>query len=76
VDRVEVQVEVPAALLTGDVGRLLRVQNLLRERLQNDLGVSAEVKLVEPRTIGPAEHPWQRILDRRRAEGGESTGRE
>jgi phenylacetate-CoA ligase len=76
VDRVEVQVEVPAALLTGDVGRLLRVQNLLRERLQNDLGVSAEVKLVEPRTIGPAERPSQRILDRRRMEGGERRGTE
>jgi phenylacetate-CoA ligase len=76
VDRVEVQVEVPAALLTGDVGRLLRVQHLLRERLQHDLGLSAEVKLVEPRTIGPAEHPSHRILDRRRAEGGDAPGTE
>jgi phenylacetate-CoA ligase len=75
-ERVEVQVEVPAALLTGDVGRLLRVQNLLRERLQNDLGVSAEVKLVESRTIGPVEHPSQRIVDRRRTEGGERGGTE
>jgi len=75
-ERVEVQVEVPAALLTGDVGRLLRVQNLLRERLQNDLGLSAEVKLVESRTIGPVEHPSQRIVDRRRREGGERRGTE
>jgi len=75
-ERVEVQVEVPAALLTGDVGRLLRVQNLLRERLQNDLGLSAEVKLVESRKIGPVEHPSQRIVDRRRTEGGERGGTE
>jgi phenylacetate-CoA ligase len=71
VDRVEVQVEVSSALLTGDVGLLLRTQNLLRQRLQTDLGLSAELKLVEARTIGPVQHPSQRIVDRRRAEGGE-----
>jgi phenylacetate-CoA ligase len=70
VDRVEVQVEVSGALLTGDVGRLLKTQNLLRQRLQADLGLSAELKLVEPRTIGPVDQPSQRIVDRRRAEGG------
>ncbi len=71
VDRVEVQVEVSGALLTGDVGRLLRLQNSLRQRLQSDLGLSAELKLVESRTIGPVEHPSQRIVDRRRAEGNQ-----
>jgi phenylacetate-CoA ligase len=76
VDRVEVQVEVSGALLTGDVGRLLKMENLLRRRLQADLGLSAELKLVESRTIGPVEHPSQRIVDRRRAEGGERSKRE
>jgi phenylacetate-CoA ligase len=71
VDRVEVQVEVSGALLAGDVGRLLRTQNLLRQKLQSELGLSAELKLVESRTIGPVEHPSQRIVDRRRTEGGE-----
>lgn len=76
VDQVEVQVEVPSALLTGDVGRLLRVQNELRQRLEQDLGLTAELKLVESRTIGPVEHPSDRIVDRRRGEGGASQQRE
>ena len=71
VDRVEVQVEVSGALLAGDIGLLLRTQNLLRQKLQDELGLSAELKLVESRTIGPVEHPSQRIVDRRRTEGGE-----
>jgi len=71
VDRVEVQVEVPSALLTGDVSRLLKVQEELRRRLETELGLSAETKLVEARTIGPAARPAARILDRRRQEGGE-----
>ena len=61
----------PSALLTGDVSRLLKVQNEIRQSLQTDLGLVADLKLVESRTIGPVDHPSQRIVDRRRAEGGD-----
>ncbi len=75
-ERVEVQVEVSSALLTGDVRHLLKIQQQLRQRLQTELGLTAELKLVEPSTIGPIEQPSQRIVDRRRAEGGSRQGRE
>ncbi|MFB3882264.1 MAG: phenylacetate--CoA ligase family protein [Armatimonadota bacterium] len=71
VDRVEVQVEVSGRLLSGDMGRLLRTQNLLQQKLQTELGLSAELKMVEPRTIGPVGRPSERIVDRRLREGGE-----
>jgi phenylacetate-CoA ligase len=69
-EHVEVQVEVSSALLTGDVRHLLRIQEQLRQRLLTDLGLTADLKLVEPSTIGPIEQPSQRIVDRRRPEGG------
>jgi phenylacetate-CoA ligase len=69
-ERVEVQVEVSSALLTGDISRLLKTQNLLKQRLQSELGLTAELKFVEPRTIGPVEHPSQRVLDRRAGMNG------
>jgi len=71
VERVEVQVEISSALLTGDVSHLLKVQNQIRESLQADLGLVADLKLVESRTIGPVDHPSERIVDRRPAEGGD-----
>ncbi|MBN1458267.1 MAG: phenylacetate--CoA ligase [Armatimonadetes bacterium] len=70
VDTVEVQVEVSSALLTGDVSQLLRVQKELQARLKQELGLQAELKLVESRTIGPVEHQAKRIVDRRLGEGG------
>jgi len=76
VERVEVQVEVSSALLTGDVSQLLKVQNQIRQSLEADLGLVADLKLVESRTIGPVDHPSQRIVDRRRAEGGDRNTRE
>jgi phenylacetate-CoA ligase len=75
-DAVQVQVEVPESLLTGDVSHLLRTQELLRQRLEAALGLSVEVKLVEPRTIaGSGERP-QKVIDRRKAEGGAMRGSE
>ena len=70
VDTVEVQVEVSAALLTGDVRHLLSTQNLLRERLEAALGLTPEVKLVEAATLDTDEPRSKRIVDRRRTEGG------
>ena len=75
-DAVQVQVEVPESLLTGDVSHLLRTQELLRQRLEAALGLTVEVKLVEPRTIaGSGERP-QKVIDRRKGEGGATRGSE
>jgi phenylacetate-CoA ligase len=76
VDTLEVQVEVSAALLTGDVRHLLSTQDLLRKRLEAALGVAPEVKLVEAATLDTDEPRSKRIVDRRSTEGGDLQGRE
>jgi len=70
-DTVQVQVEVPTALLTGDVSHLLRTQELLRQRLEVALGLTVEVKLVEPTTIARSEERAQRVIDRRKWKGSD-----
>jgi phenylacetate-CoA ligase len=70
-DLLEVQVEVSSALLSGDMRHLLQTQNLLRQRLEAALGLTAEVRLVEPRTIGRSRDRAQRTIDRRKREGGD-----
>jgi phenylacetate-CoA ligase len=65
-DRIEVQVEVSSALLTGDVRHLLRTQNQLRQKLEGAIGLPAEVKLVEARTT--EREGATRIEDRRKGE--------
>jgi len=75
-DAVQVQVEVPESLLTGDVGHLLRTQELLRQRLEAALGLTVEVKLVEPRTIAGSDERPQKVIDCRKGEGGAIRGSE
>jgi phenylacetate-CoA ligase len=70
-DVLEVRVEVSSALLSGDMRHLLQTQNLLRQRLEAALGLTAEVRLVEPRTTGRSPERAQRTIDRRKREGGD-----
>jgi len=65
-DRIEVQIEVSSALLTGDVRHLMRTQNQLRQKLEGAIGLPAEVKLVEARTL--ERERTGRIVDRRKSE--------
>ncbi len=71
-DRLEVQVEVSSALLTGDVRHLMRTQDQIRQRIEETVGLTAEVKLVEARSLGAAGQSASggpRIVDRRAGEG-------
>jgi phenylacetate-CoA ligase len=84
-DTLEVQVEVSSALLTGDMRHLLRAQNQLRRRLEAALGLTAEVRFVEPRATGRSPREGQGIqahdqrawlVDRRKPEGGDAASEE
>jgi phenylacetate-CoA ligase len=70
-DRLELQVEVPSLLLTGDLRHLLRTQDALRERLSSALGLTVQVRLVESRTIQGCGGRARRVLDLRDSEGGD-----
>lgn len=64
-DTLEVQVEVNEKVFSDEIKNL----QSLRERIQNDikdlLGVSTNVKLIEPKTIQRSEGKAQRVIDKR-----------
>lgn len=74
-DRLEVQVEVSSALLTGDVRHLLATEGRLRRQLAEALGVAVEVRFVEARSITRGPEGGRRVIDRRASEGGDAPAR-
>lgn len=74
-DRMEVQVEVAEALFAsaaGEVGQLVRTQNLLRQRLEAALGINVSLRLVESSGLPPISDLRSRVIDHRETEGGET----
>jgi phenylacetate-CoA ligase len=69
-ETLELQVEVSSSLLTGDMRQILRAQNEIQKRLENELALNAEVRFVEARTIGRSPERTQKIIDRRDRKGG------
>lgn len=68
-DDLEVWIEVSEEIFTDEIGRLEALQQELRTELHNVLGISARVKLVEPRSIQRSEGKAKRVIDRREVYG-------
>ncbi len=64
-DRMEVQVEVTAAVFSDKVGAIEKLHNKLAQSLNQTLGVRVEVRLVAPQTLKRSEGKAQRLIDRR-----------
>ena len=64
-DDLEVWVEVSDEIFADEIRRLEAWSDELRNELHNMLGISARVKLVEPRTIQRSEGKAKRVIDRR-----------
>jgi phenylacetate-CoA ligase len=65
-DHMEVRVELAEDFLHADeVRHLERLTRDLSRRLREFLGVTAQVRLVSPRSIGRSEGKAQRVIDRR-----------
>ncbi len=67
-DTMEVRVEVASGMFasaSGDVRYLVRTQNHLRQRLEEALGVSINVRLVEPSSLGETLGKTRQVTDRR-----------
>jgi phenylacetate-CoA ligase len=65
-DKLTLQVEVNERVLSDSVGQLESFTNRVRVALESALGLSLEVKLVEPRTIDRSEGKAKRVLDKRK----------
>ena len=65
-DTLEIWVEVSQQMFSDKVSGLEELGNLIRQEIDNVLGVSADIKLVEPKTIERSEGKAKRVIDRRR----------
>ena len=64
-DDIEIWVEVSEAVFSDEVRGLEEVAEKVRAEMNSVLGISARIKLVEPKTITRTEGKAKRIIDRR-----------
>jgi phenylacetate-CoA ligase len=67
-DTLEVQVEITEKQFEGadEVKVLQRLENQLKKDMKDYLGITARIKLVEPKTIQRSEGKASRVIDKRR----------
>ena len=65
-DVMEVQVEVTPEVFTDTVGALEQLQSKLSKSIESTVGVRANVRLVQPRTIQRSEGKAKRVIDQRK----------
>jgi phenylacetate-CoA ligase len=65
-DTFEVQVEVKEEFYSDEMSRMLDLRHRIGHRLQSVLGLSPDLKLVEPRSIERSQGKAKRVIDRRK----------
>jgi phenylacetate-CoA ligase len=65
-DQIEVQVEVTPEVFGDTVGALEQLQGKLGKSIENTIGLRAEVRLVQPRTLQRSEGKAKRVIDQRK----------
>ena len=68
-DDLEVWVEVSEEVFADDIRGLQALEGRIRDELRNMLGITARVKLVEPKSIQRSEGKAKRVIDRREVYG-------
>ncbi|MFW6314927.1 MAG: phenylacetate--CoA ligase family protein, partial [Desulfohalobiaceae bacterium] len=66
-DTLEIQVEVDERLFSDEIKHLQRLEGRIQDNIKEFLGVTAKVKLVEPKSISRSEGKAQRVLDYRQS---------
>jgi phenylacetate-CoA ligase len=64
-DEIEIHVEVEEAIFSDVTGNLERLKKTLHDALKSELGLSAIIKLVEPKSIQRSEGKAKRVIDKR-----------
>ena len=65
-DMLEINVEVNEAVFSDEIKNLQNLEKLIEHDIKDILGVSATVKLVEPKTIQRSEGKAVRVIDKRK----------
>jgi phenylacetate-CoA ligase len=69
-DMLEVQVEVSERMFSDKIKRLEELEKKIRSQIDTVLGISAKVRLVEPKSIPRSEGKAKRVIDKRKEIGG------
>ena len=64
-DEIEIQVEVEEAIFSDATRGMELLKKRIHNELKGELGISASIKLVEPRSIARSEGKAKRIIDKR-----------
>ncbi|MCG8499243.1 MAG: phenylacetate--CoA ligase [Firmicutes bacterium] len=64
-DTLEVQVEISDKLFSDEVKRLEELEGRIKDKIESTLGISAKIRLVEPKTIARSEGKAKRVIDKR-----------
>ncbi|MEZ7910312.1 MAG: phenylacetate--CoA ligase [Propionivibrio sp.] len=64
-DEIEIQVEVEDAIFSDITRGMEQLRSRIHAELKSELGLSARIKLVEPRSIARSEGKAKRIIDKR-----------
>ncbi|MBN1862315.1 MAG: phenylacetate--CoA ligase, partial [Dehalococcoidales bacterium] len=64
-DKIEILVEVSESIFSDELRGLEEMEERVRAEINSVLGISARIKLVEPRSIARSEGKARRVIDRR-----------
>jgi len=65
-DMLEIQVEISQEMFSDEVKNLNEQENKIRQQVESILGISAKIRLVEPKTIARSEGKAVRVIDKRK----------
>lgn len=65
-DVMEVWVEMTSTMFSDEVKRIEDLEKSIRKRIEDTLGISVQVKLVEPKSIERSQGKAKRVIDKRK----------
>ena len=65
-DLLEVLVEMTQEMFSDEVRRIEDIEKKIKKEIEGTLGISAKVRLVEPKTIERSEGKAKRVIDKRK----------
>lgn len=67
-DTMEIQVEVKEEFYSDEIGEVLALKKRLNSRIQSVLGISSDIRLMEPLSIERSQGKTQHVVDNRKLE--------
>ena len=65
-DTLEIWVEMNQSMFSDQIKKIEDVERRIRKEVESTLGISAKVKLVEPKSIERSEGKAKRVIDKRK----------